>query len=126
MENVHFLNDYSVEQGVSYKYGLYRVTPSNNLTARKGAIHYKNSFNESNQLSVDKLTVDFEDAFLFDGERQLRIRYNPKVGSFKSTILESKIDTLGGKYPFIFRNGNVNYKEFSISGLISMLMDTNG
>jgi hypothetical protein len=36
------------------------------------------------------------------------------------------MDTLGGKYPFIFRNGNVEYKEFSISGLLSLLSDDNG
>jgi hypothetical protein len=35
------------------------------------------------------------------------------------------MDTLGGKYPFIFRNGNVNYKEFPISGLITLLSDEN-
>ena len=69
--------------------------------------------------------MDFEDMFLSDGERQLRIRFNPKVSSFKNTILESKMDTIGGKYPFFFRNGNVKYKEFPISGLISMLMDSN-
>jgi hypothetical protein len=63
--------------------------------------------------------------FLSDGERQLRIRFNPKVSSIKNTILESKMDTLGGKYPFFFRNGNVKYKEFPISGLISTLMDDN-
>ena len=45
----------------------------------------------------DEVVVDFEDMFLFDGERQLKIRFNPKVTSFKSTVLESKIDTLGGK-----------------------------
>ena len=33
--------------------------------------------------------------------------------------------TLGSKYPFIKRNGNVNYREFSISGLISHLCDEN-
>ena len=33
------------------------------------------------------------------------------------------MDTIGSKYPFISRNGNVNYKEFSISGLISYQMD---
>jgi hypothetical protein len=38
-------------------------------------------------------------------------------------LLESKIDTIGSKHPFIFRNGNVNYKEFPISGLISYFMD---
>jgi hypothetical protein len=61
--------------------------------------------------------------FLSDGERQLRIRFNPKVTSIKNTLLESKMDTIGSKYPFFFRNGNVKYKEFPISGLISMLMD---
>jgi hypothetical protein len=61
--------------------------------------------------------------FLSDGERQLRIRFNPKISSFKTTLLETKMDTIGGKYPFFFRNGNVGYKEFPISGLISMLMD---
>jgi hypothetical protein len=71
------------------------------------------------------VTVDFEDAFLFDGERQLKIRFNPKVSSFKSTILETKVNTLGGKYPFVFRNGNVEYKEFPISGLLTFLSDEN-
>jgi hypothetical protein len=63
--------------------------------------------------------------FLSDGERQLKIKFNPKVSSFKNVLLESKMDTIGGKYPFFFRNGNVKYKEFPISGLISMLMDSN-
>jgi len=37
--------------------------------------------------------------------------------------LEQKTNTIGGKYPFIFRNGNVYYKEFPISGLISYQTD---
>jgi hypothetical protein len=32
---------------------------------------------------------------------------------------------LGGKYPFFFRNGNTEYKDFPISALISMLSDEN-
>jgi hypothetical protein len=73
----------------------------------------------SNRLTSNEIYVDFEDAFLFDGERQLKIKYNPKVSSFKKNLLEQKTDTIGGKYPFIFRNGRVYYSEFSISGLIS-------
>jgi hypothetical protein len=38
-------------------------------------------------------------------------------------MLESKTDTIGGKYPFIFRNPRVSYKEFPISGLISYHSD---
>jgi hypothetical protein len=67
--------------------------------------------------------ADFEDIFLTDGERQLRIQYNPKVSSYKTNILENKVETIGSKFPFVFRNGSVNYKEFPISGLISMQMD---
>jgi hypothetical protein len=33
------------------------------------------------------------------------------------------VNTIGGKYPFIFRNGNVAYKEFPLSGLISYQSD---
>jgi hypothetical protein len=60
---------------------------------------------------------------LYDGKRQLKIKYNPKIGAIKETMLETKTNTLGGKYPFFFRNGNVAYKEFSISGLVSYHTD---
>jgi hypothetical protein len=50
--------------------------------------------------------------YLFDGDRQLSVKFNPKVTSFKTNILETKTNTIGSKYPFIFRNGIVNYKEF--------------
>ena len=61
--------------------------------------------------------------FLYDGTRQLKIRFNPNVSSFKNDLQEQKIDTIGSKHPFIFRNGNVCYKEFPISGLISFQLD---
>jgi hypothetical protein len=69
--------------------------------------------------------MHFEDMFLYDGLKQLKLRFNPKVSSFKTTILESKLDTLGNKYPFFFRNGNTYYKEFPISALLSMQSDDN-
>ena len=61
--------------------------------------------------------------FLWDGKRQLKIRFNPKVSSFKATMMEQKLETLGSRYPFIFKNGIVNYKEFPISGLLSYTAD---
>jgi hypothetical protein len=73
----------------------------------------------------DYIVADFEDIFLFDGVRQFKIRFNPKIANVKATRLEKKIDTIGGKYPFIFSNGAVNYREMSISGLISYLSDDN-
>ena len=61
--------------------------------------------------------------YLTDGKQQFKIRYNPKVSSYKTTLQEAKIDTLGGQYPFFFRNGQVKYKEMALSGLISYLED---
>ncbi len=100
--------DFTIEQGVQYQYSIQQFNS-------KG-LH-------SNRILSDPVMADFEDMFLYDGERQLKVRFNPNVQSFKNDILESKTDTIGGRYPFIFRNGNVKYKEFSISGLISYLMD---
>lgn len=102
--------DYTVKHGIKYKYAI---------------IQYNGYGLQSNKIESDIVSSDFEHIFLFDGERQLKIKYNPKISSFKDVLLESKIETLGNKYPFIFRNGNVEYKEFPLSGLISCLMDEN-
>jgi hypothetical protein len=61
--------------------------------------------------------------YLFDGEKQLKVKFNPQVSSFKEQLFEQKVDTIGSKYPFFFRNAMVGYKTFPISGLISMLTD---
>lgn len=105
-----FFRDMTVEQGVSYQY-------------RFGL--YDSYGNQSNQSRSEIVTADFEDMFLYDGKKQVKIRFNPKVSSFKETILESKVDTIGSKYPYVFRNKIVGYKEFPIGGLISYLADNN-
>lgn len=100
--------DFAIEQGKKYQYSLQQ---------------YNDYGLYSNRLYSDIILSDFEDAFLYDGTRQLKIKYNPKMNKFTNTVLEQKQETIGGKYPFIFRNGNVNYHEFPIAGLISYLSD---
>ena len=102
--------DMTIQQGIKYKYAVQQ---------------YNDYGLKTNKIESDIIAADFEHAFLFDGERQLKIKYNPKVTSFKNVLLETKVDTIGSKHPFIFRNGNVKYKEFPISGLISYLSDEN-
>lgn len=101
--------DCSIEQGIEYTY----------------AIRQYAYFCYSERILSKPIVAEFEHMFLTDGNRQLKIAYNPKVSSFKDTILEQKIDTIGNKYPFFFRNNQVKYKEIPISGLISYLMDEN-
>lgn len=113
--------DYLIEQGVSYKYAIQAYSKHKPTGESKNVIIYSTKLLNTNGVVYS----DFEDIFLYDGERQLKIRFNPKVSTFKNNLLESKIDTIGGQYPVFFRNGNVNYKEFSISGLISMIADQN-
>lgn len=103
-------NDFTIEQGQTYQYSIQQ---------------YNDNGLYSNRILSNKIYADFEDAFLFDGSHQLRIKFNPKVSTFKNDLLEAKVDTIGGKHPFIFRNGNVMYKEMSLSGLISYQMDEN-
>jgi len=65
----------------------------------------------------------FEDIFLTQGDRQLKVQFNPTVSDFKYNIPESQQVTLGAQYPYIKRNGNNYYRTFSLSGLVSALMD---
>ena len=99
--------DFTVEQGKRYKYAIRQ--------------YHKRIYSE--KFLSEEIFVDFEDSFLYDGERQLKIRFDPKVSSFKTNVTEAKLSTLGEKYPFIFRNGVNYYNEFPINGLISYHMD---
>lgn len=105
----HNWKDFTVQHGFTYIYSLQQYNKEYQIY--------------SNRMLSNEIVANFEHSFLYDGKRQLKIKYNPKVSSFKDTILEQKTNTLGGKYPFFFRNGNVRYKEFPISGLISYLSD---
>ena len=99
--------DYTVENGKSYRYTL---------------IQYGQRFVNS----TDYVFIDLEHIYLSDEEKQLCIQFNPQVSSFKKVLQEQKVDTIGGKYPYFFRNGNIDYREISISGLLSYLLDTKG
>lgn len=103
--------DYTIEHGFTYKYSLQQVNTNTGLI--------------SNRIISNAIEANFDDIFLFDGERQLKIKFNPKVSSFKQTLLEQKQNSIGGKYPYFFRNAQVSYKEFPISGLISYHEDEN-
>lgn len=102
------LRDFTIQQGYKYKY----------------AIQQYNIFGiYSGRITTTEVSADFEDAFLYDGEKYLKIRFNPTMNSFKTEISEKKVDTIGSQYPFIFRNGKGYYKTFPIGGLLSFQLD---
>lgn len=103
----HIWKDFTVSPGIEYVYGI-RLKEGDNITEK---------------ILSDSFIPQFDSIFLSDGEKQLCIRFNPKVSNFKTTIAEQKTDTIGNKFPIFFKNPVQNYKEFSISGLISYHMD---
>lgn len=125
LSNSNPYNDYTIEHGIKYQYMIERINNAGvyslPVLAKLGPVPMSAAEQAAAQNRPTEISASFEDAFLYDGKRQLRIRYNPKISSFKKDVLETKTDTIGGKFPFIFRNGSVSYKEFPISGLISRL-----
>lgn len=101
--------DNTIESGIWYKYALQLV----NTSLERGAFK---------ELKSPVMTI-FDNMFLTTKERQLKIKFDPNVSSYKRTLQESKTDTIGSQYPFIRRNGNVNYLSLPISGLISFEID---
>ena len=102
--------DYTIKSGIYYKY----IAQKRSSVGNRGiAIHAEG----------EPFMMLFDDMYLTGGNGQLNIRFDPSITSFKRTISESRTDTIGNKYPFIKRNGSVEYKQFPIGGTITHLMD---
>ena len=71
----------------------------------------------------DIFMPEFYDAVISRGKQQFKIQYNYSITSFKPVVNRTKVDTLGGKFPKFAENAILNYKQFSISGLISSEAD---
>lgn len=102
--------DYTVESGVWYKYGVQKK----NCNGDRGVI----------TTTSMPIMCEFDDMFLVRDDCQLKIQFNPSLNEFKYNVTESQQITLGGKFPFIRRNGNNYYRSFPIGGLISSFSDT--
>ena len=104
--------DYLIESGVWYKYGVQSIDSD---WIRGELVEMNNP--------VQRL---FNYSFLLgeDGQ-QLKLAFDNTMDSFENKRIDSKIEPIGSKYPYISRNGVVNYKAFPIKGLISFWMDDN-
>ena len=102
--------DYTAESGVWYSYGIQVVDTYGARTIM-------------NPLNRNYVMVAPEYSYLVADNKQFKIKFDSNISSFKRSIPESKTDTIGSKYPFIKRNGYVDYRTFPISGLISYFTD---
>lgn len=107
-------DDFSIESGVFYQYGA----QSRDNRGRRSAM-----------IKTTQEMGQFDDAFLTEhGESlqdaiQLKIRYDMNISNSMVNIGQAKTDTIGSKYPFIRRNGNMYYHSFPFSFLITAYTD---
>ena len=112
LNDLPVIYDYTIESGVWYKYGIQPITK----IGERGVL---------NEIAkpIQRL---FNYSYLIGmGGKQLKLSYNNNISSFKHQIYDSKTDTIGSKYPYITRNGTVNYRVFPIEALITAFMDEN-
>lgn len=99
-------DDYTIESGTLYKYHIEVV---------EGITRY--AITEGPALSI------FDHAFLTGEHTQLSVKFNPNISSYKHTISDNIVNTIGSQFPIITRNGEMNYRTFSLSGTIAYEMD---
>lgn len=107
----YIIYDRTIESGMLYKYSVRALNPAANKQSAK--------------VTSEAVGLILDYCYLTSANKQLKIKFNPKVSSMKTILAENKTDTLGSQFPFIRRNGAVKYKTFPISGLISHFIDEN-
>lgn len=104
--------DYNVQYGMLYSYGLQRV--GDQVSKRSELV----------ELNEPVIAV-FDYVFLAADNKQLKLKFDGKVTSYRHAITQSKIDTIGSRFPYITRNADTNYRQLSLTGLISFMQDEN-
>lgn len=109
-------NDFTIESGIFYRYA---AQSRDNRGRRSSSI-----------MSTIEMG-EFDDAFLTESNNedgkvvQLKIRYDMNISNTAVNVGEAKTDTIGSKYPYVRRNGNMYYHSFPFSFLITTYMDNN-
>ena len=114
--------DFTAQSGLFYRYLVQRV----DARGRRGTPVYDQTHGNGSGTMAE-----WEHAFLLqdtgNGDvtkvKQLKLKYDFQISSYKTNVSESKTDTLGSQYPFIRRNGSMYYRSFPISGTITQFMD---
>ena len=114
--NIKEYYDFTAQSGLLYQYCVqFRDIRGRRANPRKSQIivaQWQHSY-----LLESNLNGSVEDV------KQLKLKYDFQISSYKTNIAENKTDTIGSKYPYIRRNGDVYYRSFPCSGTITCLSD---
>lgn len=110
-QNLNFLfKDFTNVYGAQYQYQLTPVA-----VQEQGGIEIE--IEGTGQPSIEVLS-DFDGVFICDTESFIKLYAGVEYGSMESVQINGVHQTLGGKYPIIVTNSNVNYHTGSITGTI--------
>ena len=77
--------------------------------------------------TVINTSAGFDNSFLIGSGsskyQQISILYDENISSFKQVRKDFVQETIGGKFPFVIRNANVNYRTMEFSGIVTSVMD---
>lgn len=116
VEDIYTMNytwyDYTVESGIFYGYTAQLINDEGNCGPEKRI--------------AKPIMMIFNSAFLTTATNQLKMQFDANVSSLKKMVSDATVTTIGSKYPFVKRNGNIGYFQFPITGMITYLQDDDG
>lgn len=73
---------------------------------------------------ISSVDCEFSGIWLIGKEQEYYLQFNDEISEITNNETYNVVTTLGSKYPFIIKNGSVNYRTFSVTGtLISEASD---
>lgn len=115
-EHTTTLTDATAESGIWYKYALQVV---NDKTQSRGQLLLPQREGEPAPELLTPVLPFYQHYYLTNSDGHLAISFNGTIDSYKNNVQEAKIDTIGSRYPFVYRNDTVNYRTLQLHGTIS-------
>lgn len=110
--------DFTCEMGEDYQYVCISV---NDKGECKEFLTPLAPYGTSNPGYARLMRMD--SSYLVSRAHQLRIQGNVQLSGFKRNVQDNFQTTIGSKYPFYSRASKMNYRTFSLNGLISINFD---
>lgn len=112
------MKDYSIEMGEEYIY-IAAIRGENGTLKELVCSPYPWGYSHGGYGRLMKM----DSVFLTTRDHQLRLQGNVQVSSLKRNTQDQFQTTIGSEYPFYSRSAKMNYRTFSLSGVVSIAFD---
>lgn len=110
--------DFTCEMGEDYQYVVVALDKDGKC---KYLLNDLLPYGDENPAYARLMRMD--SSFLVSRAHQLRLQGNVSLTSFKRNTQDAFQTTIGSKYPFYSRGSQMNYRTFSLSGVVSINFD---